>query len=399
MIPSSAINKNRKKTNEEFSNDVKKLYGDKYNCDRVEYINNKTKVILICDKHGEFSARPNDILGGHCCRKCGEDRCKAMSKKLTKTQEDFIKQAKEIHGDRYNYNKVIYKNSITDIIIICSEHGEFKQLPACHINSKNGCNKCSATNRGFLSRKTQDEFIEQSKSIHGDKFDYSKTVYNLSNSKVIITCKKHGDFEQTPNNHLIFDCPKCGTENSHNITRKTTENFIIESKTVHGDLYDYTNTVYTSAFDNVDITCKIHGVFSQIARSHTQGYGCQKCSALKNEKESIEIIERITNMKFIKKRHEFLKSEKGANLELDGYNEELKLAIEYNGKQHYEIVEHFHRNGMVDLLRQIKNDTIKQVECTKNNIYLISIPYYVTDKETFIKNEYENYEFLRSYFI
>lgn len=397
MIPSPALNKNRKKTNEEFAYDVRKLYGNKYNCDKVEYVNNKTKVILICNEHGEFSARPNDILAGHCCSKCGDKRCKEMVKNRTKTLDNFIKQASEIHKNKYDYSKVVYKNNRSEVIIICPEHGEFKQAPSSHTDHKYGCSKCSATNRGFLSRTTQDEFIERAKNVHGDKFDYSKTIYNLSNTKLIITCKKHGDFEQTPSNHLIFDCYKCGVENAHNICRKTTEEYINESKNIHGDTYDYSQTTYTGAYDNTNIICKIHGIFSNIARYHTQGFGCSRCTVWKNEKESIEIIEKLTNKKFIKKRHEFLKSEKGANLELDGYNEELKLAIEYNGKQHYEIVEHFHLNGMVDLLRQIKNDTIKQVGCTKNNIYLITIPYYVTDKEMYIKNEYENYEFLRSY--
>ena len=103
--------------------------------------------------------------------------------------ELFIEKSKLIHGDKYDYSKVDYKNANTKIIIICKIHGEFYKTPSKHTNSKQGCAKCS----GYYI-PTTDEFIENAKLIHGDRYDYSKVDYKYSNENVIITCKVHGDF-------------------------------------------------------------------------------------------------------------------------------------------------------------------------------------------------------------
>jgi hypothetical protein len=117
---------------------------------------------------------------------------------------DFINKAKKIHGDKYDYSKVEYKNVQTKIKIICYNHGEFEQLPSKHL-SNHGCVKCSGH-----YKKTSTDFINDAIQIHGDKYDYSKINYNNSQEKIIIICKVHGEFEQRPNNHLNGQgCAKC----------------------------------------------------------------------------------------------------------------------------------------------------------------------------------------------
>jgi hypothetical protein len=180
----------------EFIRRVKEIHGNKYNYDKVSYVNNTTKVIITCPTHGDFLQSPKSHLYGKGCPKCGDTRG---------TTDKFIKDAKEIHGDKYGYSKVDYKNSRTPIKITCPIHGDFLQLPQVHLRGS-GCLHCKHDN----SRKTTNNFIERAKKIHGDLFDYSKVLYTKAHELVLITCKEHGDFLQTPNNHLKGNgCPIC----------------------------------------------------------------------------------------------------------------------------------------------------------------------------------------------
>lgn len=165
---------------------------------------------------------------------------------------------------------------------------------------------------------------------------------------------------------------------------KTTEQFINDAKSVHGNLYNYDKVDYKNTDDEIIIICSKHGEFNQRPRSHLQGANCPRCNIWKNENECIAIIEEITGNKFTKTKPKFLKG-----LELDGYNKELNLAIEYNGEQHYKIVDHFHRNGILDLLKQVENDKLKMERCKENGIDLIVVPYYIDDKAKFIQEQLE----------
>jgi len=379
-LPSSEM---PKKTKEQFALDVHQLYGDLYNCDKVIYINNKTKVILDCQKHGEFSTRPNDILNGHACQKCGAEREEIVRKKKTKTQDKFIEEAKLIHGNFYDYSKTIYKNSKSKVIITCPDHGDFEITADKHVTQKSGCFKCGNLFKGQYCKKNTNEFIEEAKLIHGNKFDYSKVNYTNANTKVIIICSKHGEFEQTPSNHLNFDCMKCAIETTHNLQRKTTEQFIEDSQYLHGNKYDYRKVEYINAHSKITLICERHGEFDIIPHYHLSSLsGCPRCTNFVNENECILIIETLTGNKFNKCRPKFLKG-----LELDGYNEELKVAIEYNGEQHYKIIDFFHRNGIYDLQKQMEKDKRKNEICKENGIHLITVPYYIEDKVTFIQEQ------------
>ena len=114
---------------------------------------------------------------------------------MRKTTEEFIKEAREIHGDKYDYSKVEYKGYSVKVCIICPEHGEFWQVPNSHLKGC-GCPSCSK-----VKRLTTEEFIKRSKEIHGNRYDYSKTRYINKRTKVTITCPIHGDFEQNPKKH------------------------------------------------------------------------------------------------------------------------------------------------------------------------------------------------------
>ena len=128
------------------------------------------------------------------------------------------------------------------------------------------------------SRKiTKDMFLSKAKEIHGDKYDYSKVNYVDYHTPVTIICPIHGEFQQTPLDHLRSDCKKCSTEKRAEMISLTTEEFIKRAREVHGDKYDYSKSVYTGYNNKITIICPVHGEFEQRASSHLEGYGCNLC--------------------------------------------------------------------------------------------------------------------------
>jgi len=259
-----------------FIEKAKEIHNKKYNYSEVVFINGKTKVIIICPIHKGFEQRPYDHLKGHGCRKCGNE--KNANKNRSNTDE-FKLEATEIHEDKYDYSKVVYIDSETKVIIICKIHGEFEQLPSDHKKGK-GCRECANINNGINKRCSIDNFIKKAREIHGnDKYDYSKVKYINSNSKVIIICPIHKEFEQRPSSHLHYGCNQCGIVERANKKRYNTNDFILIAREIHGDdKYDYSKVVYIESRKKVIIICKTHGEFEQAPSGHLQGAGCNQCA-------------------------------------------------------------------------------------------------------------------------
>jgi len=185
----------------------------------------------------------------------------------------FITKATNIHNNLYDYSNVDYKNNETKVKIICKEHGEFEQSPKNHLDGR-GCAKCGVNKTKKAQTLSNDEFIKKAQDIHDDIYDYSKVNYINYNTKVTIICKKHGNFDQTPKNHLDNQgCPTCG-----NGSKITTDDYIVRSKEIYGDLYDYSDTNYINSRTNLTITCKIHGKFTKRPLLHLKSNGgCPEC--------------------------------------------------------------------------------------------------------------------------
>ncbi len=115
--------------------------------------------------------------------------------------EEFINKANKVHNGKYDYSKVEYVNAKTKICIICPEHGEFWQTPNNHLSGK-GCALCANENKLHLYNKSNDKFISEAQMIHNGKYDYSKVEYVNAKTKICIICPEHGEFWQTPHNHL-----------------------------------------------------------------------------------------------------------------------------------------------------------------------------------------------------
>lgn len=198
----------RSKTTNEFMEEAVAVHGNRYDYSKVDYVNNSTKVCIICPKHGEFWQTPSNHLSGKGCNKCARD---LVSEKNSLTLDGFIEKAVAVHGDRYDYTKVEYVDSTSKVCVICPIHGEFYVTPSSHLNGC-GCPHCSRN-----AKDTTESFVEKANAVHGDKYDYSNVEYVNSRTPVKIVCPIHGEFTQIPNNHLskAYGCPRC-----HAITSK-----------------------------------------------------------------------------------------------------------------------------------------------------------------------------------
>lgn len=205
----------KKKTTEEFIRNARKIHGDKYDYSRVEYINDSTKVCIICPIHGEFLKTPSNHLHKRWAQGCPYCAKQILSEKFKKSNDEFISDAITKHSSKYDYSKVQYKNGKAKVCIICPEHGEFWQEPFSHLSGC-GCPKCSNN-----YRKTTEEWINEANNIHKSKYNYSKSNYISSSDKICIICPKHGEFWQTAEHHLQgCGCPKCQTSHMENEIRK-----------------------------------------------------------------------------------------------------------------------------------------------------------------------------------
>lgn len=340
----------KKITTEEFIERAKKVHGDKYDYSLVEYKNSKTKVKIICPICGVFEQIPTDHLNGCGCPKC-------LGK--NKTTEDFIKQVKKIHGDKYDYSLAEYVNSNTKVKIICPVHGVFEQRPYDHFKG-HGCPECKNDSTGNRLRKTTEDFIENAKKVHGNKYDYSLVDYKNRKTKVKIICPVHGVFEQNPYSHLHgTGCPICSGK-----YQKTKEEFIKQAKEIHGDKYDYSLVEYKNCETKVKIICPVHGVFEQRPFDHLHGNSCPKCNEYKTEIDVEKILQKEKIDNITQKTFDWLIYKD--KMKLDFYIPEYNVAIECQGKQHFEPVDFF--DGENGYTYTIDRDNKKRELCEKHGI-------------------------------
>ena len=209
-----------KLTTEEFIKKARAIHGDKYDYSKVEYINTKTKVCIICKEHGEFWQQPCNHLHGTRCPQCG---LVSRQSKRTHPFDDFLKSAKRIHGNKYDYSKAHYVNKRTKVCIVCPKHGDFWQSPEKHLSGQ-GCEKCFRESIAKQYSLGKDKFIEKANEVHNGIYDYSMVEYINSHTYVKIICPTHGAFSQYPANHLKgHGCPVCANIENGKRRRKWTD--------------------------------------------------------------------------------------------------------------------------------------------------------------------------------
>ncbi len=293
-------------------------------------------------------------------------------------QDDFLREAKNVHGERYDYSKSIFVRKDRELTITCKIHGGFLQQPKQHVLKKRGCSLCGIKKVADSERKTNEQFIKEAVAIHGNYYDYSKVNYTGSLKKVIIICPKHGEFEQIATQHIgkkRTGCDKCGTDR----LRSNKEEFIRKSVAIHGDKYDYSKFVYVDSKTNSVIICPIHGEFLKTPNYHLRGQGCRDCSRFKSKGErKIELVLESNNLNFKKQIYldDCFRFTKRTKLSFDFglYKEdELICLIEYDGRQHFESIEWF--GGKNALISTQERDLFKDNYCKENNIKLYRINY------------------------
>ena len=206
------IDMNKKVTTEEWIEKAKKVHGDKYDYSKVEYVNNRVPVEIICKTHGYFKQIPYSHLAGRGCPECG-----IINKVLHKTSntEKWIEKAKKVHGDKYDYSVSKYTKATESIDIICKKHGLFTQRASDHLSGY-GCPKCGYEKVSADLSSNKENFVKKANSIYNGEYTYDNFVYINNKTPGYVTCKIHGDFLVRPDNHLSGrnGCPHCTAEQS-----------------------------------------------------------------------------------------------------------------------------------------------------------------------------------------
>lgn len=341
----------KKKTTEEFIEIANKIHNFKYSYEKTIYTGKRNKVIITCPIHGDFE----QIACVHTNSKGGCPKC-AIEKSLEKrklTTAEFIHRANEVHHNKYSYEKTSYTNANTKVIITCPIHGDFTQKPSHHMNG-HGCPHCKKN-----SKDTTESFIKKAINVHGNKYDYSKVNYVNTHTRVCIICHIHGEFWQTPNDHISgAGCLKCAINNNANLHRIGEKEFIKRASKIHNNKYEYVDIEYINEKNKATIVCPIHGIFTQRIEDHLQGCGCPSCAKQKSKDED-EICALLGDIEYERHNRDILNGK-----EIDIYIPSLKLGIEYNGlRWHTDFAFGRDRNYHIG----------KMNECNKNDISLVQI--------------------------
>ena len=194
-----------RRTTNTFKIEASKIHENKYDYSLVDYIRIDQNVTIICPIHGPFEQTPHThLIYRSGCPKCSQEQ----SGDNTKT---FISKAIKVHGNKYDYSQVVYKNNSTKVTIICPIHGPFSQLPSNHINRISGCPTCGNLNRKQSNRMTFDEVVVKANAVHNNKYKYLADNYTNVSGQLKIICPTHGLFFQRGTNHVYSKqgCPQC----------------------------------------------------------------------------------------------------------------------------------------------------------------------------------------------
>ena len=262
-------------TKEVFIEKATKKHNGKYDYSKVIFEGLEKEVCIICPVHGEFWQKPKNHLRGYGCKKCQYEK---LAKENASTTKKFIESARKIYGNKYSYDKVVYKKSNVSVCITCPEHGDFFITPNDFLDG-HGCQKCASISRSKKRSSNTEDFIRKARLLHGNKYDYTKVEYSGNNTKVCIICPKHGEFWQTPHSHLNGrGCKICGIESRAQKRSLTLADFIEKAKQKHGNKYDYSLIKsYKNGKQKIPIICKKHGIFYQRVEDHLFGHGCSRC--------------------------------------------------------------------------------------------------------------------------
>lgn len=299
--------------------------------------------------------------GQFVCKTCNQKITNSNRKGIKFTQKEFKVDFKKIIKEKFGLIPLDDKQvRHKDVFIVkCLKHGEisgtFKTI------SRTGCTKCNLEKK---QSSLQKKFVEKSLIKHDNKFSYEKVQYINSKEKVIVVCKKHGDFRISPANHLNGNgCESC--------SKLDILDFIERSKLIHGSKYIYDKAIYINDITKIEIICPKHGSFFQRPSSHYSGNGCPSCRWSLGEKKVSSFLNN-NSIKFETQKR-FPECKNKLELKFDFYLTDLEILIEYDGVQHFKPIDYF--GGDERFTYENKLRKIKENFCTEKNIKLIRISY------------------------
>lgn len=281
---------------EHYLSRFKEKHGDKYSYPDLHINSAKDRLTIICPQHGEFDQTVESHLR-YGCRKCG-----VISSRInrTMTQSEFEERVRKAHGDTYGLEKAIFKNATTKVTMVCKLHGDFEATPSDLFRGV-GCWKC-----GGSKKYTQEEYLEEVRKVHGDRYILDDVVYTGTVNTVKVTCREHGPF--TINARIFKDgsnCKKCANKITAQKTTYDTEKFKKLYVEKHGNYYNLDKAVYKGSMNKITVTCPKHGDFETIPSRLLQGNGCYRCGVELRTSKLIKPKEVLFNnfLKKAKKRH------------------------------------------------------------------------------------------------
>lgn len=254
------------------------VHGHRYDYTDTKYNGALSPIDVLCPEHGPFTVIANNHRIGFGCRYCKKEH----------RQKAIFEEFSKIHNRKYDYSGSVYIAENRKIRILCPEHGYFERLAMTHRKGL-GCNKCAE------KIVDTESLISAFRKVHGDQYDYSKTIFVCSTEKVLIGCSEHGYFAQNIYRHLDYQgCPRCaGT------FKKNTDEIIAEFKLIHGQRYDYSLVEYDGNNRRVKIKCQKHGVFEQTPKAHKKSSGCPQCRInIKKVADEIPSFEAVHGQKY-----------------------------------------------------------------------------------------------------
>ena len=296
-----------------------------------------------------------------------------------KTLDDVLREFPKEILEKFDFSEAVYEGALTPVKNIrCPLHGFFKQYTSQLRKGAVSCPACAAEKRAAMKRLDPSLFIERAKKLHGTKYSFAKTSYVRMTEKVTVTCTDHGDFSISPIK-LVFEgqgCPTCGSfsrgkritdinpgaEAAKTSIAKHGARFVAAARKVHGEKYDYSDTVYAGARQKLRIKCPEHGDFEQAAGHHLRGQGCPSCNVRKSapEEQVAAFLEQLTP---VVRRNRTLIAPK----ELDIYLPEHRLAVEFCGM-------YWHSHGdRIDEKKNKLRHAEKHRLCAERGIRLITL--------------------------
>lgn len=272
------------------------------------------------------------------------------------TPQEYLARAQKVHGGKYQYDTSTLCSANGQATIFCLLHGAFQQRLANHLLGA-GCPQCAG--KGV-------DWVERFRSVHGDRYDYSRVQYTDYKKPVEIICPEHGAFTQTPDNHFRGKqgCPKCKGARIRASKQMSVEEFIRRATEVHGGRFLYPRVQFTNVLTGVAaIVCPTHGPFTQSPVNHLAGkVGCTRCNHMKSEGE-FAVLRLMSNWVVAESRNGSMLKPK----ELDIYIPSRNLAIEYCG-------DFWHSIGKAEEIR-LKKDAHwrKYQDCKALGIRLLTI--------------------------